>query len=149
MGKQYTVVFNTFVLMQLFNEYNSRKLFGEFNIFLGLNQNPLFMGISIVTMLLQILAAMLGGAALKVHPDGLDAAQMGVCFAFAAGSIPWQYCINAIKVLMGMSGAANMMRFVKVGSAKKVGPKPTLSTSGTLSNMASARQLELSKKNAW
>merc|ERR1719162_1005024 len=57
-SKQYTVVFNTFVLMQLFNEYNSRKLFGEFNIFQGLSQNLLFLGISVVTMLLQILAAM-------------------------------------------------------------------------------------------
>merc|ERR1712070_389242 len=149
-SKQYTVVFNTFVLMQLFNEYNSRKLFGEINIFAGLPQNPLFLGISIVTMLLQILAALFGGAALKIHPDGLSAEQMGVCFAFAAGSIPWQYIINMSKTAMAMSGAqTNMMRWVKVGRAKKVGPKPQLSTSGTLSNMASARQLELSKKNAW
>jgi len=148
-SKQYTVVFNTFVLMQLFNEYNSRKLFGEINIFVGLTQNPLFVGISIVTMGLQILAAMVGGVSLRVHPDGLSGEQMGVCFAFAAGSIPWQYVINLAKMLMDMSGSKNMMRFVKMGRAKKVGPKPILSQSGTLSNMASARQLELSKKRAW
>jgi magnesium-transporting ATPase (P-type) len=149
-SKRYTVVFNTFVLMQLFNEYNSRKLFGEINIFGGIAQNPLFIGISLVTMILQVIAAMIGGPALKVHPDGLTGEQMGVCFAFAAGVVPWQYFINGLKILMNMSGAGNMMKFVKVGSAKKVGPKPQLSTSGTLSNMASARQLELSKKqNAW
>jgi magnesium-transporting ATPase (P-type) len=148
-SKRYTMVFNTFVLMQLFNEYNSRKLFGEINIFGGLAQNPLFLGISVVTMILQVIAAMVGGQALKVHPDGLSGDQMGVCFAFAAGSIPWQYIITAAKILMGKSGAGNMMKWVKVGSAKKVGPKPQLATSGTLSNMASARQLELSKKNAW
>merc|ERR1711934_748721 len=83
-SKQYTMVFNTFVLMQLFNEYNSRKLFGEINIAAGLSQNPLFIGISVVTMLLQILAAMFGGNALRVHPDGLTGKQMAVCFAFAA-----------------------------------------------------------------
>jgi Ca2+ transporting ATPase len=149
-SKQYTVVFNTFVLMQLFNEYNSRKLFGEINIFAGLPQNPLFIGISVVTMLLQILAAMFGGEALRVHPEGLSGEQMGVCFAFAAGTIVWQYFINGAKIVMGHSGAGNMMKWVKVGSAKKAGPKPVLSTSGTLSNMASARQMELGKKNqAW
>merc|ERR1711912_197316 len=57
-SKRYTMVFNTFVLMQLFNEYNSRKLFGEINIFGGLAQNPLFLGISVVTMILQVIAAM-------------------------------------------------------------------------------------------
>merc|ERR1711967_119854 len=75
-SKRYTMVFNTFVLMQLFNEYNSRKLFGEINIFGGLAQNPLFLGISVVTMILQVIAAMVGGQALKVHPDGLSGDQM-------------------------------------------------------------------------
>lgn len=150
-SKQYTVVFNTFVLMQLFNEYNSRKLSGEFNIFTGLTQNPLFVAISAVTMILQILAAMLGGVALRVHPDGLTGEQMGLCFAFAAGTIAWQYVINCAKYLMDRGGARNVMRFVKVGKAKKVSPnKAQLATSGTLSEMASARQIQQqSKKNAW
>lgn len=149
-SKQYTMVFNTFVLMQLFNEYNSRKLSGEFNIFTGLTLNPLFVGISVVTMALQILAAMVGGVALACHPDGLDGAQMGVCFAFGIGSIPWQYFISILKILMGKAGTGHIMTWVKVGKAKKVGPKeqPQLATSGTLSNMASARQLE-TKKKAW
>lgn len=154
-SKQYTVVFNTFVLMQLFNEYNARKLFGEFNIFTGLTENPLFVAISVVTMGLQILAAMVGGVSLRVHPDGLSAEQMGVCFAFAAGSIPWQYVINGAKTLMNMNGSKNIMRWVKVGRAKKVGPKAQPEEpkeeveSGTLSNMASARQLDQGKKKAW
>jgi len=149
-SKQYTVVFNTFVLMQLFNEYNSRKLSGEFNIFTGLTQNPLFVAISVVTMILQILAAMLGGVALRVHPDGLTGEQMGLCFAFAAGTIVWQYVINVAKWLMDRSGSRHMLRFKKVGKAKTVSPnKAQLATSGTLSDMASARQLNQSKKNAW
>jgi Ca2+ transporting ATPase len=42
LSEQFTLVFNAFVLMTLFNEINSRKLHGERNIFKGIFQNPLF-----------------------------------------------------------------------------------------------------------
>ena len=50
--EHYTLVFNTFVFMQIFNEINSRKL-GErdFNIFNGFFNNFLFLGIIIGTMI--------------------------------------------------------------------------------------------------
>ncbi len=39
---QFTMVFNAFVLMTLFNEINSRKLHGERNVFKGIFRNPFF-----------------------------------------------------------------------------------------------------------
>jgi len=39
---QFTMVFNAFVLMTLFNEINSRKLHGERNVFEGIFRNPFF-----------------------------------------------------------------------------------------------------------
>ena len=39
---QFTLVFNAFVLMTLFNEINSRKLHGERNVFKGIFRNPFF-----------------------------------------------------------------------------------------------------------
>jgi len=39
---QFTLVFNAFVLMTLFNEINSRKLHGERNVFQGIFLNPFF-----------------------------------------------------------------------------------------------------------
>jgi Ca2+ transporting ATPase len=39
---QFTLVFNAFVLMTLFNEINSRKLHGERNVFAGIFRNPFF-----------------------------------------------------------------------------------------------------------
>jgi len=39
---QFTIVFNAFVLMTLFNEINSRKLHGERNVFKGIFGNPFF-----------------------------------------------------------------------------------------------------------
>ncbi|CAF1619388.1 unnamed protein product, partial [Didymodactylos carnosus] len=41
-SEQFTVVFNSFVLMTLFNEINCRKLHGERNVFSGLLRNPFF-----------------------------------------------------------------------------------------------------------
>ncbi|XP_059643033.1 calcium-transporting ATPase 9, plasma membrane-type [Cornus florida] len=49
-----TFIFNTFVLCQIFNEFNSRKP-DEFNVFSGVTRNRLFMGIVGTTFVLQII----------------------------------------------------------------------------------------------
>jgi Ca2+-transporting ATPase len=49
-----TFIFNTFVLCQIFNEFNARKP-EEKNVFEGFTSNHLFMGIIGITALLQIL----------------------------------------------------------------------------------------------
>ncbi|XP_077238426.1 calcium-transporting ATPase 5, plasma membrane-type-like isoform X2 [Tasmannia lanceolata] len=49
-----TFIFNTFVLCQIFNEFNARKP-EEKNVFTGVTKNHLFMGIVGFTLVLQIL----------------------------------------------------------------------------------------------
>ncbi|AQK45934.1 calcium-transporting ATPase 5, plasma membrane-type isoform X2 [Zea mays] len=49
-----TFIFNTFVLCQVFNEFNSRKP-DELNIFKGISGNHLFIGIIVITVILQAL----------------------------------------------------------------------------------------------
>ncbi|XP_064959077.1 calcium-transporting ATPase 5, plasma membrane-type isoform X5 [Musa acuminata AAA Group] len=49
-----TFIFNTFVLCQIFNEFNARKP-DELNIFSGVIRNRLFIGIVGITTLLQVL----------------------------------------------------------------------------------------------
>ncbi|GMH16066.1 hypothetical protein Nepgr_017907 [Nepenthes gracilis] len=49
-----TLVFNAFVLCQIFNEFNARKP-DEFNVFNGVTKNRLFMGIIGFTVVLQII----------------------------------------------------------------------------------------------
>ncbi|XP_021815956.1 calcium-transporting ATPase 8, plasma membrane-type-like [Prunus avium] len=49
-----TLIFNTFVLCQIFNEFNARKP-DEFNIFKGITKNHLFMGIVAITLVLQVI----------------------------------------------------------------------------------------------
>ncbi|PON73843.1 P-type ATPase [Parasponia andersonii] len=49
-----TLIFNTFVLCQVFNEFNARKLEKK-NIFEGIQKNKLFLAIIGITILLQVL----------------------------------------------------------------------------------------------
>ncbi|KAI3416718.1 Calcium-transporting ATPase [Psidium guajava] len=49
-----TLIFNAFVLCQIFNEFNARKP-DEFNAFKGITKNRLFMGIVGLTLVLQVI----------------------------------------------------------------------------------------------
>lgn len=49
-----TIIFNTFVMMTLFNEINARKIHGQRNVFKGLFTNPMFYGILIATLAAQV-----------------------------------------------------------------------------------------------
>ncbi|WZZ89887.1 calcium-transporting ATPase 8, plasma membrane-type isoform X1 [Brassica napus] len=49
-----TIIFNAFVLCQAFNEFNARKP-DEKNIFKGVIKNRLFMGILVITLVLQVI----------------------------------------------------------------------------------------------
>ncbi|XP_054574780.1 plasma membrane calcium-transporting ATPase 1 isoform X5 [Eptesicus fuscus] len=53
-SEHYTIVFNTFVLMQLFNEINARKIHGERNVFEGIFNNIIFCTIVLGTFVIQI-----------------------------------------------------------------------------------------------
>ncbi|EEC72600.1 hypothetical protein OsI_06071 [Oryza sativa Indica Group] len=49
-----TFIFNTFVLCQVFNEFNSRKPY-ELNIFDGVSRNHLFLAVVSITVVLQVI----------------------------------------------------------------------------------------------
>jgi len=68
-GFHYTMIFNTFVFMQIFNEINSRKIGeSEFNVFADFFDNMLFIIILVVTVAVQILLIQYGGEAVKCSP---------------------------------------------------------------------------------
>jgi len=48
------MVFNTFVLMQIFNEINARKIHGERDVFTGIFTNMYFVVIIVGTLLVQV-----------------------------------------------------------------------------------------------
>jgi P-type Ca2+ transporter type 2B len=102
-SRHYTMLFNLFVLFQIFNEYNSRFLRDEWQIWRGLAENKLFLIISATTLLLQVLmvqvAAPILEKPLKIHPKGLTARQWGICFGFAAGTLVAQQVFNLMRRL--------------------------------------------------
>lgn len=53
-SEHYTIVFNVFVMMQLFNEVNARKIHGERNVFEGIYRNPIFCSVVLGTFALQV-----------------------------------------------------------------------------------------------
>ncbi|XP_053320497.1 plasma membrane calcium-transporting ATPase 1 isoform X3 [Spea bombifrons] len=60
-SQHYTIVFNTFVMMQLFNEINARKIHGERNVFEGIFNNMIFCSIVLGTFVIQIVIVQFGG----------------------------------------------------------------------------------------
>jgi Ca2+ transporting ATPase len=92
----YTLIFNTFVWMQLFNEVNSRSLNGDVNVFRGIEKNPLFCIILLTTALLQVVMVEFGGVAMHVHDEGLDGQYWAISMAFGAGSLIVQQVINLV-----------------------------------------------------
>lgn len=56
-----TLIFNTFIFCQVFNEYNARSIFDDWNMFANINRNPTFIMVTIITIGFQILLVELGG----------------------------------------------------------------------------------------
>lgn len=53
-SQHFTVIFNSFVMMTLFNEFNARKIHGQRNVFEGVFTNPIFYSIWIGTCVSQV-----------------------------------------------------------------------------------------------
>ena len=65
-GKHYSIFFNVFVLLQIFNEINARKLkHSEVNVFENFFNNPLFIVILVSTIVIQLTMVKYGGKSMK------------------------------------------------------------------------------------
>lgn len=53
-SQHFTIIFNSFVMMTLFNEFNARKIHGQRNVFEGVFTNPIFYSIWIATCVSQV-----------------------------------------------------------------------------------------------
>jgi len=68
-GKHFTIFFNIFVFMQVFNEINCRKLKKEeHNVFHKFFNNPMFISVIVITTVVQILIVQFGGMQVKCSP---------------------------------------------------------------------------------
>lgn len=78
----YTMVFNTFVFLQLFNEINCRQLYDDWNAFRNFFGNWLFSAIILFCSVAQFIFVHFGGAALSTEP--LDVGQWFSCIGLGA-----------------------------------------------------------------
>ncbi|XP_017482339.1 PREDICTED: plasma membrane calcium-transporting ATPase 1-like, partial [Rhagoletis zephyria] len=93
-SQHFTIIFNTFVMMTLFNEVNSRKIHGERNIFEGLFSNPIFYGILFVTAIAQVIIVQFGGR--PFNTAALTLEQWMWCILFGVGVLVWGQIITTI-----------------------------------------------------
>ncbi|XP_023605194.1 plasma membrane calcium-transporting ATPase 2 [Myotis lucifugus] len=93
-SEHYTIIFNTFVMMQLFNEINARKIHGERNVFDGIFRNPIFCTIVLGTFAIQIVIVQFGGKPFSCSPLQLD--QWMWCIFIGLGELVWGQVIATI-----------------------------------------------------
>uniref|UniRef100_A0A671PP51 Calcium-transporting ATPase n=1 Tax=Sinocyclocheilus anshuiensis TaxID=1608454 RepID=A0A671PP51_9TELE len=93
-SEHYTIIFNTFVLMQLFNEINARKIHGERNVFDGIFANPIFCSIVLGTFAIQIVIVQFGGKPFSCSP--LNAEQWLWCLFVGMGELIWGQVIASV-----------------------------------------------------
>ncbi|KAM3844693.1 plasma membrane calcium-transporting ATPase 2 isoform 5-T5 [Vipera latastei] len=93
-SEHYTIIFNTFVMMQLFNEINARKIHGERNVFDGIFRNPIFCTIVLGTFAVQIVIVQFGGKPFSCSPLELD--QWMWCVFIGLGELVWGQVIASI-----------------------------------------------------
>ncbi|GFF44091.1 calcium-transporting ATPase 2 [Aspergillus lentulus] len=89
-----TTVFNTFVWMQIFNQWNSRRIDNGLNIFEGIFRNRWFIGIQFIIVGGQVLIIFVGGQAFSVKP--LVGYQWGVSLILGVISLPIGVIIRLI-----------------------------------------------------
>ncbi|RZF38790.1 hypothetical protein LSTR_LSTR008160, partial [Laodelphax striatellus] len=90
----FTIIFNTFVMMTLFNEINARKIHGQRNVFEGFFTNPIFYCIWIGTALSQVVIVELGREAFSTK--GLSLEQWLWCLFFGIGTLLWGQVVTTV-----------------------------------------------------
>ncbi|KAK2752760.1 hypothetical protein FQN55_005892 [Onygenales sp. PD_40] len=93
-GRFKALIFNTFVWMQIFNQYNSRRIDNGFNIFEGVLRNIWFIGIQFVIVGGQVMIIFVGGQAF--HVKRLNSVEWGISVVLGLLSIPIAVIIRLI-----------------------------------------------------
>lgn len=94
MAQLRALVFNTFVWLQIFNQYNNRRLDNKFNIFEGITHNWFFIGINVIMVGGQVMIIFVGGRAFSVVR--LNGIQWAISIVVGALSIPVAILIRLI-----------------------------------------------------
>ncbi|CAI6088448.1 unnamed protein product [Clonostachys chloroleuca] len=89
-----TIIFNTFVWMQIFNEFNNRRLDNRLNIFEGIHRNHFFVGITILMVGLQVAIIYIGSRAFSIKEGGIDGTQWAISVVTAFLCVPYAVLVR-------------------------------------------------------
>ena len=96
-GYHFTIFFNIFVFMQVFNSINARKLQkDELNVFTGICGNWLYILIQSIIIVGQIILVTFGGRAVRTHP--LSLRQHGECLAISGFTLVWGFFVKLLPI---------------------------------------------------
>ncbi|KAI1628781.1 Ca2+-transporting ATPase [Exophiala viscosa] len=89
-----TIVFNSFVWMQIFNELNNRRLDNKFNVFEGIHRNFWFIGINCIMIAGQIMIIFVGGQAFSI--TRLNGVQWAISLLTALPCLLWGVLVRCL-----------------------------------------------------
>lgn len=116
----YTIIFHSFVFMQIFNEINARKLGEkEYNVFEGFFNNFLFLGIILGTCGIQYMMVQIGGASMRTTPLSLE--QHLICLGIGMFSL-------VQGVLIKLLLPARFFNWVRINDEPMVEPEKSITS---------------------
>lgn len=108
-----TIVFNSFVWMQIFNELNNRRLDNKFNIFENIHRNFWFIGINCIMVGGQIMIVFVGGQAFSI--TRLDGTQWAISLLTALPCLLWAILVRLFPdawFAIGFNGTVGALTIV-------------------------------------
>jgi len=149
-SRHYTIIFNFFVMCQIFNFINARKIREEFNIFGGITNNPLFFIIVFGIFGIQLIIGNLGGLVFEVSFHHMDVRQWLITIALASFTLVWSAIMKLIPTgklcpKAGQKMTDPLQSSSKIMSVKRSHNEETLHRKFSSLNRAEAKGGSLTK----
>lgn len=87
-----SMIFNMFVWLQIFNQYNNRRLDNKLNIFANIHKNYYFIGMNVIMVGAQIVIAFYGSTAFSIVR--INGPQWAISVIVALLCLPWGCCVR-------------------------------------------------------
>jgi Ca2+ transporting ATPase len=131
-GYHFTIFFNIFVFMQVFNSINARKLLkSELNIFEGIFNNWLYIAVQLFIVVGQIFMVQIGGRALRTHP--LTIVQHLMCIGISALTLVISFIVKLLPFEVEEDKTKAYKTFmIGIGSRMKSRTRSILPTSRSI-----------------
>jgi len=131
-----TIIFNTFVLCQVFNEINARSIDDTLNVFKNLHLSPLFISIIIFTVLAQYGIVEYGGG--FVRTVGLTSDQWLKCILLSSLTLPIGGLMRLVPIADNESDYAESSKLISFNQSDDNDSSSSSSSSSSNSSSSSS-----------